>query len=89
MGRTLINRLSGINCRMDLAYQDRLDGKISEEFWIKKSAEWQQEEMQLRDSSKSLEDVKPERYLNASRSLELANKEEWRARRDSNTRPSA
>lgn len=59
---------------MDLAYQDRLEGKISEEFWIKKSAEWQQEEMQLRHSLKSLEDVKPERYLNASHSLELANK---------------
>jgi hypothetical protein len=34
----------------DLAYQDRLDGKITEEFWVRKSAEWQKEEMQIRES---------------------------------------
>jgi len=67
-------RLGQISRRMDLAYQDRLDGKISEQFWIKKSTEWQQEEMQVRESLRSLENVPPERYLNASCILELANK---------------
>jgi hypothetical protein len=40
---------------MDLAFQDRLDGKITEEFWVKKSAEWQQEETQIRESLRSFE----------------------------------
>lgn len=67
-------RLAQISRRMDLAYQDRLDGKITEEFWVKKSAEWQQEEMQIRESLRSFENVQPEQYLKASRILELANK---------------
>jgi hypothetical protein len=130
-------QLAQVNRRMDLAYQDKLDGKISEEFWARKSADWQQEEHQIRSSLKVVERVQPERYRNAARILELANKayslyvsqdhpekakllkmvlsncgidaislyptyrkpfdlifqkartEEWCARRDSNTRPSA
>jgi hypothetical protein len=31
---------------MDQAYQDKLAGKISEEFWMRKSGEWQEEENQ-------------------------------------------
>ena len=60
--------------RMDLAYQDKLDGKINEEFWVRRSAEWQQEEHQIRSPLKAIEVVQPERYLNAARILELANK---------------
>ena len=67
-------QLALVNRRMDLAYQDKLDGKISEEFWARKSAEWQQEEHQIRCSMKAAEVVQPERYLNSSRILELANK---------------
>jgi hypothetical protein len=29
---------------MDQAYSDKLDGVISAEFWLRKTAEWQQEE---------------------------------------------
>ena len=67
-------RLTQVTRRMDLAYQDKLDGKIAEEFWARKSAEWQQEEIQLRGALKALKVVQPERYLNAARILELANK---------------
>ena len=121
----------------DQAYQDELDGKISEEFWARKSSEWQAEKQQILASIRSLKAARPERLLDASRTLELANKayslygkqppaekakllkmvlsncstdacrylsylqkafdvmfqktkkEEWRARRDSNPRPSA
>jgi hypothetical protein len=31
---------------VDQAYQDKLAGKISEEFWMRKSGEWQEEENQ-------------------------------------------
>jgi site-specific DNA recombinase len=130
-------RLDQVQHRMDQAYQDKLDGKICEEFWTRKSAEWQAEETQIRESIRGLETLRPERLLNAARILELANKayslyvkqnhterakllkmvlsncgidavslyptyrkpfdlifqktkgEEWRARGDSNSRPSA
>jgi site-specific DNA recombinase len=135
-GRLFESRLAQVHRRMDQAYQDKLDGKISEEFWIRKSAEWQAEEQQVLASVQSLKAPRPERLLDAARILELANKayflyvkqppaekakllkmvlsncaidavsiypayrkpfdvifqraktEEWRARRDSNSRPS-
>jgi site-specific DNA recombinase len=67
-------RLAQVQHRMDQAYQDKLDGKISEEFWTRKSAEWQAEETQIRESIRGLETVRPERLLDAARILELANK---------------
>jgi len=115
---------------------DKLDGKITEEFWAMRSAEWQQEEEQILLAMQGLAESNPDRILNGVRILELANKayflylkqppaekakllrivlsnctvdaanlyptyrkpfdlifmraknEEWRARRDSNSRPS-
>jgi hypothetical protein len=78
---------------------DKLDGKISEEFWIRKSGEWQTEENQIRSSLQVLETAHPERLLDAARILELANKayflyvkqdhaEKAKLLRDSNSRPS-
>ena len=60
---------------MEQAYVDRLDGKITEEFWEAKSAEWQEEEQSLLASLRELEQVEnPERALDRVRILELANK---------------
>jgi site-specific DNA recombinase len=59
---------------MDQAYQDKLDGKVSEEFWTRKSIEWQSEEGQIRASMHDLDTARPERLLDAARILELANK---------------
>ena len=73
-GEQLAQRLGQVHRRMDQAYQDKLDGKISEEFWMRKSAEWQEEENRIRSSIKGLETVRPERLLDAARILELANK---------------
>jgi len=70
----LRQRLAQIHTRMDRAYTDRLDGRISEEFWLRKSAEWQAEESQIQGSIRALETAQPERFLNAARILELANK---------------
>ncbi len=73
-GERLANRLALVHRRMDQAYQDKLDGKISEEFWTRKSGEWQGDESQIRVSLQGLEKAQPERLLNAARILELANK---------------
>ena len=60
-------RLAQVHRRMDQAFQDKLDGKISEEFWTRKSAEWQAEENQIRQSIQALETARPERLLDAAR----------------------
>ena len=73
-GERLTQRLSQVQRRLDQAYQDKLDGKISEEFWMRKSGEWQAEENQIRTSMQGLEMVRPERLLDAAKILELANK---------------
>jgi site-specific DNA recombinase len=73
-GERLASRLTLVLRRMDQAYQDKLDGKISEEFWMRKSEEWQTEEKEIRASLHALETAKPERVLDAVRTLELANK---------------
>jgi site-specific DNA recombinase len=73
-GERLAQRLSQVHRRLDQAYQDKLDGKISEEFWTRKSGEWQAEEKQIRISMQGLEMVRPERLLDAAKILELANK---------------
>jgi site-specific DNA recombinase len=67
-------RLSQVQRRMDQAYTDKLDGKISEEFWVRKSKEWQEEANRIQTSNQAMGEVSPERFLNAARTLELANK---------------
>jgi hypothetical protein len=122
--------------RIERAYLDKLDGKITEEFWEARSSAWNQEEQQIQLAIQGLEEQSPEGILDGVRILELANKayflylrqppaeqgkllrivlsdckadatsvypsyrkpfdlifqrtknEEWRARRDSNSRPS-
>ena len=60
--------------RLDQAYLDKLDGKITEEFWTRKSSEWQAEEQQIHLAMQGLERANPDRMLDAVRTLELANK---------------
>jgi site-specific DNA recombinase len=73
-GGLLKQRLAQVHRRLDQAYQDKLDGKITEELWERKSAEWQTEEQQIVASIQTLRAAKPERLLDAARILELANK---------------
>ncbi len=70
----LKQRLAAVRHRLDQAYLDKLDGKIPEEYWTRKSAEWIAEEQQILLAVRGLEQAKPERILDAVRTLELANK---------------
>ena len=70
----LNQRLASVRQRMDQAYMDKLDGKISEDFWTRHSQEWQREEQQILLAIRGLKDMEPDRALNATRILELANK---------------
>jgi len=73
-GQFFEQRPTMVRGRLDQAYQDRLAGKVSEDLWKRKSAEWQIEERQILASIQSLKAAKPERLLDAARILELANK---------------
>lgn len=41
-------RMTTIHHRMDAAYADKLDGKIPEDFWERKMADWRAEEQQVK-----------------------------------------
>ena len=44
----LERELTSLYSRMDAAYLDKLDGKITEEFWQRKQADWQTEELRIK-----------------------------------------
>ena len=67
-------RLSAVRHRLDQAYLDKLDGKVSEEFWTRKSAEWIAEEQQVSLAIQGLANANPDRIIDAVRIFELANK---------------
>jgi hypothetical protein len=59
--------------RMDSAYMDKLDGKIAEEFWQRKQADWQAEEARITTQIQSIKEPNiEERSLDVHRILELA-----------------
>ena len=67
-------RLSAVRRRIDQAYQDKLDGRIPEEFWERKMTEWTREERSIQDALARLEQPTNKQLLTAQRTLELANK---------------
>lgn len=69
----LERQLAALRVRMDAAYTDKLDGKITEELWERKQADWQTEELRIKSLIAELEDEKSrERLLDVQRILELA-----------------
>jgi site-specific DNA recombinase len=72
--RTRLDReLAALRSRMDAAYTDKLDGKISEEFWQRKQADWETDELRIKSLIAGLVESKSgERLLSVSRILELA-----------------
>jgi site-specific DNA recombinase len=70
----LEQRLSAVRRRIEQAYLDKLDGKISEEFWAARNGEWQEEANGIALALSALQTANPDRLLTANRILELANK---------------
>ena len=73
----LKQRLASVRHRID-----QVDGKIAEEFWVRKSTEWQAEEQQI-IVQQAQAAPKTDRLLNLTRILELANKAYFLYVRDS------
>jgi DNA invertase Pin-like site-specific DNA recombinase len=68
-------RLTTIRNRMDSAYLDKLDGKISEAFWERKSEDWRMEERSVLEAIAQVGTAESgDRALDARRVFELANK---------------
>jgi len=70
----LEQRLSTVGQRIDQAYMDKLDGKIPEDYWQSKTADWQLEEQQILTAFQGLQHASPDVLLTAKRTFELANK---------------
>jgi hypothetical protein len=68
-------RLATLRTRMDKMYEDKLDGKIDEEFWSRRMNDSREQEREMQAALDRLsEPVTPARVLDAQRTLELANK---------------
>ena len=71
---SLKQRLATMRTRMDTLYEDKQDGKITEEFWTRKQAEYSDQERSLETALSSLNTpITPERVLTVKRIFELAN----------------
>lgn len=68
----LQQRYSAVQQKLDAAYEDRLAGRISEDFWARKSADWERELEAVR-TDLSRQESASRHYSDAgSRILELA-----------------
>jgi site-specific DNA recombinase len=73
--QALTQKLNMVRSRMDQMYDDKLDGKIDEEFWQRKMQEWRSQEQQLESRIEGLKQpFNADAKLDARRIIELANK---------------
>ncbi len=70
---SLRRRQSRLQGMLDKAYEDKLSGTISDELWERKSAEWQEELVKIRQQLGALENASADYYEMGVRILELAN----------------
>lgn len=56
---TMRQELGRLRSRLDSAYADKLDGKITEEFWLNKSRAWQTDAIRLEEKIKQIESSGP------------------------------
>jgi site-specific DNA recombinase len=71
-------RLATISTRMDQLYEDKLDGKIDEQFWTRKQAEYRGQERTLEAALSGLSaPVTRENVLTVEKVFELANKAQF------------
>ena len=67
-------RLEEVHRRMDQAYTDKLDGKISEDFWQRKMIDWQAEENKINIAIAGFRAANSDRVRDLKQILELANR---------------
>jgi site-specific DNA recombinase len=68
-------RITALHGRMDQMYEDKLDGKIDDEFWTRKTNECREQERRLESEMSSLRaQVGAENVLTVKKIFELANR---------------
>lgn len=68
-------RVAALRTRMDQMYEDKLDGKIDDEFWTRKMNEWREQERRLESELSGLKRaVTADSVLTVKRIFELANR---------------
>lgn len=70
--KSLRKRQDRLQSLLDCAYEDKLDGTISEELWRRKSSSWQTEINDIRIRMKALDSAAIDFYETGSQILELA-----------------
>lgn len=60
--------------RMDRAYEDKLDGKIPEDFFLNKLQEWKDKQNEISSKLRSYQEANTNYLVEGSKLLELANK---------------
>jgi len=71
----LRQRIAALHARMDQLYEDKLDGKITEDLWAHKQDEYSDQERSLETALSSLNrPITSERVLTVTRTFELAQK---------------
>ena len=80
-------RIAVLRSRVDQLYEDKLDGKIGDEFWTRKMNEWREQERSLESELSGLEvQITAENVLTVKRVFELANKAHFLVSRQINPR---
>jgi site-specific DNA recombinase len=68
-------RIAALHGRMDQMYEDKLDGKIDDEFWTRKTNECREQERRLESEMSSLKtQVGTQNVLTVKKIFELANR---------------
>ena len=70
----LQEELKKIKTRLDLLYVDKLDGTVSEAFWLEKSRQWELEQDRLIQQIQGHQSADRRYYEDGFRLLELAAK---------------
>ena len=71
----VLQRLATLRARMDQMYEDKLDGRINEDFWTRKMNDWREQERTLESELASLKArITADGTLTVKRIFELANK---------------
>ncbi len=68
----LTHRRHGVQAKLDRDYDDYLDGRISDDFWRRKSGEWEGDMRAIDAALARLERPTPTFSVTAERILELA-----------------
>ncbi len=72
--KDLESQVEGLRNRIEKAYVDKLDGRISEEFWQERDLSWRTREQEILREISAFDRNEPKRILDATRILELAHK---------------